>query len=79
LNCKGVIREISNYLDGELEPSARQELERHLNDCDDCRMAVDQTKLTIEVFCNEQPVELPGDVRSRLHEALRRKFNAKAD
>ena len=74
MKCKGVIREISNYIDGELEPSARQELERHLNDCEDCKVIVDQTKLTVSLFCDSKPVELPAAVKSRLHEALRRKF-----
>ena len=79
MNCKGVIREISDYLDGELAPSVRQELERHLDDCKDCRIVVDQTRLTIEIFCDKQRVELPSDVRSRLHEALRKKVNANVD
>jgi anti-sigma factor RsiW len=77
LNCKGVIREVSNYIDGELELSAKQELERHLERCGDCKMVVDQTRLTVEVFCDSKPVELPGDVKSRLHEALRRKLYEK--
>jgi hypothetical protein len=38
---------------------------------------VDQTKLTVDVFCDSEPVELPSDVRSRLHEALRRKISEK--
>jgi hypothetical protein len=33
-----------------------------------------QTKLTVEIFCDNQQVELPQDVRSRLHEALQRKI-----
>jgi len=74
LNCKGVIREISNYIDGELEPSVKEELERHLAHCEDCTMIVDQTKKTVEIFCDAQPVELPSDVRSRLHSALRKKI-----
>jgi len=79
LNCKKVIREISNYLDGDLELSARQELERHLEHCDDCRMTVDQTKLTVEIFCDEEPVELPAEVKSRLHDALQRKIQDKGN
>lgn len=74
MNCKNVIREISNYIDGELEASALAELERHLQECTDCRLVVDQTKLTVEVFCDADMVELPVDVKSRLHEALRRKM-----
>ena len=79
MNCKGVIREISNYLDGELELSVKQELERHLEHCDDCRMTVDQTRLTVEIFCDEEAVELPADVKLRLHDALQRKIKPKGN
>ena len=77
MNCKSVIREISNYLDGELEPSVKQELEQHLEDCEDCNVVVDQVRLTVDVFCDSKPVELPSDIKSRLHEALRRKMKEK--
>jgi len=77
LNCKGVIREISNFIDGALEPAEKQELERHLEDCEDCKIVVDQTKLTVDIFCDSEPVELPIDVKTRLHEALRRKISEK--
>ncbi len=78
MNCEGVIREISNYIDGELDLSAKQELERHLEHCEECKMVVDQTKLTVDVFCDSKPVELPGDVKARLHDALRRKLHEKS-
>jgi len=74
LNCKGVIRELSNYIDGDLDPGLKTELERHLNHCEDCTMIVDQTKKSIEILCDSKPVELPSDVRSRLHAALRQKI-----
>jgi len=74
LNCKSLIREISDYIDGDLELSVKQELEQHLEHCGECKMVVDQTRLTVEVFCDSKPVELPGDVKSRLHDALRRKL-----
>src|SRR6266487_5854616 len=54
LNCKGVIRELSNYIDGDLDPVVKQELERHLEHCEDCTMIVDQTKKTIQVLCDSQ-------------------------
>lgn len=77
MNCKSVIHEISNYIDGALEPAEKQELEGHLEHCEDCKIVVDQTKQTIDVFCDSEPVELPGDVKIRLHEALRRKLSEK--
>jgi len=75
LNCKGVIREISNYIDGDLDPAVTKELERHLDHCEDCRMIVDQTRKTIEIFCGTEPVALTEDVRARLHAAFREKKN----
>jgi anti-sigma factor RsiW len=77
VNCKGVIREVSDYIDGELELSARQELERHLEHCGECNLVVNQTRLTVEIFCDSKPIELPGEVKSRLHDALRRKLSEK--
>lgn len=74
MNCKGVIRELSNYIDGDLDPVVKQELERHLEHCEDCTMIVDQTKKSIEILCDAKPVELPAEVRSRLHAGLRQKL-----
>jgi len=79
LNCKGVIREISNYIDGDLELPAKQELERHLEHCGECNLVVNQTRLTVEVFCDSKPIELPDEVKSRLHDALRRKLSEKGN
>lgn len=74
MNCKSVIREISNYIDGDLDAATKQEFERHLDHCEDCAMVVNQTKMTVDVFCDSELVELPVEVRSRLHEGLRRKM-----
>ena len=74
MNCEDVIHELSDFIDGELDATSRQELESHLKECSDCKLVVDQTKKTIEIFCDSEPVELPSEVRSRLHETLRRKL-----
>jgi anti-sigma factor RsiW len=79
LNCKGVIRELSNYLDGDLDNVLKGDLERHLQHCEDCAMVVDQTKKTVEIICDSKPLELPSDVRLRLHEALHQKMKIKAN
>ena len=79
MNCKGVIRELSSYLDGELNAAMRQELESHLADCIDCKVIVTQTKTTVEIFWDCEMVEFPADVRERLHEAVRRAMRAESD
>jgi anti-sigma factor RsiW len=69
-----VITQISNYLDGELSAVVRQELEQHLGECKECELVVNQTKLTVELYCDAEIVELPEDVKTRLHQALRNKL-----
>jgi anti-sigma factor RsiW len=79
LNCEEVIHELSNFIDGDLDPALKRELEKHLKDCADCRLIVNQTKKTIEIFCDSELVELPSDVQTRLHDALRRTFKEAAN
>jgi anti-sigma factor RsiW len=74
LNCRRTLLEVSNYIDGDLDAALKQELEQHLKDCPECAIFVIQTKATVEIFCDSQPVDLPQDVRARLHEALQRKI-----
>ncbi len=74
MNCKKVIIELTNYLDGVLDSSIRIDLEEHLARCTDCRLVVDTTRKTIQIFCKSEPVPLPEDVRERLHAALLERF-----
>ena len=74
MNCKGVIRELSEYLDGNLEPSLRDELIRHLEHCEDCRLVVDTTRKTIEIYCTSEPLPLLAGVQERLDRALAEKL-----
>lgn len=78
MNCKGLIRELSNYIDGELDPTVKAELERHLEHCEDCRLVVDTTRKTVKIFCNSAPVPLPTDVRARLHAALQKRMRGQS-
>jgi predicted anti-sigma-YlaC factor YlaD len=72
VNCKGVIHELSSYLEGDLDVTILTDLEIHLKRCEDCRLIVDTTRQTIEIYCKAEPVPLPEDVRVRLHETLSR-------
>jgi anti-sigma factor RsiW len=75
LTCEAVVREISNYIDGDLDTSMRIEIEAHLTHCRECRVIIDQTKLTVQIFCDSELVELPREVRNRLHDALHRRMH----
>ncbi len=74
MNCRDVIIEVSSYLDGDLTPEALAELKRHLDRCLDCRVIVDTVRKTIDIYCQAEPIPLPEDVRTRLHEALAKRL-----
>jgi predicted anti-sigma-YlaC factor YlaD len=75
--CKAVIRELSNYLEGELDAALVRELELHLQHCENCRIVVDTTRKTIEIYCNTEPASLPPEVQARLHQALERRLRGR--
>ena len=70
MKCRDVIRELSEYLDGALDPALVTELERHLEHCEDCQIVVDTTRKTIHLYCNSEPAPLDSGVHERLHRAL---------
>lgn len=74
MKCKQLIRELSDYLDGGLEPGVLADLERHLEHCEDCRLVVDTTRKTIQVFCNAEPAPLDSGIRDRLQKALEQRL-----
>ena len=74
MNCKGVVRELSDFLDGALAPDLLKELEQHIQKCKNCRLVVDTTRKTIEIYCNTEPLPLPEGVHQRLQQALASKL-----
>lgn len=77
LSCKQVIREISNYLDGDIDEDLKHRLEMHIKMCHHCEVVFDTTRKTIELYCDGKLFPLPVVVRDRLHEAIRRKWQEK--
>lgn len=69
-DCRKLLRELCDFLDGALDATTMQEIEFHLSRCEECRVLVDTTKKTIEFFCRTEPLPLPDDLRHRLHQAL---------
>jgi predicted anti-sigma-YlaC factor YlaD len=75
VNCRSIIKELANYLDEALDPILKSSIEKHLEGCEDCRVVVDTTKKTIQIFCNSEPAPLPEDTRQRLRDALFKQLN----
>lgn len=70
-NCRNLIGDLSDYLDGELNTELCAEIERHLADCENCRIVVDTLRRTIYlVHATAEPEPVPDQVRDRLFKSL---------
>ena len=70
-NCSEYIKQISDYIDGELPPEVCATLEAHLHDCVNCRIVVDTMRKTIELYhMTSEEVALPENVHARLFARL---------
>ena len=74
MNCRNIVRELSNYLDEALDSTLKASIEKHLENCEDCKVVVDTTKQTIQIYCNSEPAPLPEDTRLRLRDALKKRL-----
>ena len=70
--CRYLLDSLSPYVDGELGPELCVELERHLNDCENCRIVVDSLRKTVYLYrvAADEPPTVPEDVRQRLYHCL---------
>lgn len=75
MNCDGVVRRISSYIDGDLAVSVVEEIELHLKECRECTILVQQTRLTVTWYRDSDLVDFPKDVQVRLHETLQRRIS----
>ncbi len=79
LKCKDVWREISNYLDGNLEAPLRQRMDHHLRDCKSCKAVLDGTRNIVSLAGDRRAFELPRDVSGRLYAKLEQHLEAQRE
>jgi anti-sigma factor RsiW len=65
-SCKEHLGELSDYLDGDLQPELCAEIERHLAECGNCRIVVDTLRKTIMLYRAYGHEEVPADAKARL-------------
>jgi anti-sigma factor RsiW len=71
-NCNDILTGISSYLDGELEATACEAIERHCQECPSCAALVSGLRQTIGLCRHAGSAPLPDAVRQRARESVRR-------
>jgi hypothetical protein len=70
VNCEHVWREISNYLDGEVDPETRAAIELHLAQCKHCTAVLDGARNVVQLYGDDRLFELPSGFGRRLQRRL---------
>jgi len=70
VNCEHVWREISNYLDGDVDPTLRAAMEAHFKQCKHCTAVLDGTRNVVELYGDDRLFELPAGFSQRLERRL---------
>lgn len=64
--CEEIIDSISLYIDDILDKESLVEFNKHISECEECRMKLEEYKLQIEL-CNELEEDLPVEFKEQLH------------
>lgn len=70
VNCEHVWTEISNYLDGEVDPELRAAMEVHLKGCKRCTAVLDGARNVVQVYGDDRLFELPVGFSQRLQRRI---------
>ena len=72
-DCQHLLNSLSDYIDGTLGEELCRRIERHISECEDCRILVDTLEKTIYLYHTSAmpgPPAIPQDVKIRLFKRL---------
>ncbi len=72
ISCQEAWKEISNFLEDEIDPALREVLEEHFRQCRHCTAILDGTRNVILLAADERTFTLPAAFSRRLQEKLLR-------
>ena len=70
IDCQQVRRELSNYLEGDLAPELRLQIESHLAGCSHCAAVHDGMRNVVQLLGGDKLIEVPAGFGKRLYQRL---------
>jgi len=77
LDCREVLENLSDYIDGEGSAELRKAIESHLTRCGRCRVVFDTTGKMLKIVTDCEPFEVPLGVSARLYARLEKVLSEK--
>ncbi len=71
ISCLEVWREISNYLDGDVDPEMLGRMEAHFKVCAHCTAILDGTKNVVKLVADGVEYQLPEGFSERLYAKIK--------
>lgn len=70
--CRYLLDSLSDYVDGSLGKEFCAEIDRHLENCENCRIVIDSLRKTVYLYhsTSSQTPTVPNDVKQRLFRRL---------
>jgi len=72
VSCGAVWREISNYLEDDMDPGLRSAMEEHFRSCQHCTAVLEGTRNVIRLYGDDRMFELPSGFSRRMERWLTR-------
>jgi anti-sigma factor (TIGR02949 family) len=73
ISCLEVWREISNFIDGELDAELRTRIEAHFKVCAHCKAIYDGTKNVVKLVGDGVEYQMPEGFSKRLYDKIKEK------
>ncbi len=70
--CRDLLGNLSEFIDGTLKEEICNQIQLHMEGCENCRIVVDTLRKTIVLYqtISADPPEMPEEVRERLFRTL---------
>ena len=76
MKCEELLAILNEYVDGELDPGVCEVHREHLENCDPCRVVIDNIRETIELYRVCESFQLRPAFKSKLDAALRDRWRS---
>lgn len=70
IDCREVLREISNYMEQDVPAELRARLEAHFQECNHCRAVLDGTGNLLRLVGDGRAFDLPAGFGQRLRQRI---------